>query len=53
MTLRSCELLVDFLREKNVLFFEGKALATKEEVVPRSIEEFNTLVGEVDIESPL
>ncbi|TNV84912.1 hypothetical protein FGO68_gene4893 [Halteria grandinella] len=51
MTLRSCELVVDFLREKNLQFFEGKVLATKEETVPHAIDELNTLVGEVDIES--
>lgn len=49
LTLRSNELLVNFLREKDSIFYEEKAVVAKEEPIPKEVDELSTLIGEVDV----
>ena len=49
MTLRTSDIVIDFLREKQGASFEGRAQAAFEQKKPKVIDELSTLNGDIDI----
>lgn len=51
MILRSCEFLVEFLKESDSQTFMIRALAAAQEEGPRKLSDIATLGGEIDVQA--
>ena len=47
--LRGCEFLVEFLREPNIEAIQLRIMGTKQDIGPKSIYDFKTLIGEIEV----